>query len=63
MCREEFDEKSNVIVRVCKGGRAVDVAVGLKQQCVMSPWRFNLFMDGQIYRVESKNYECNCLLE
>ena len=42
-------------VRVCrKEGEWFEVGVGLKQGCVMSPWLFNLFMDGVMREVREK---------
>ena len=50
-------------MRECREeGSCFDGTVGLRQGYVMSPWLFNLFMDG-IMRVEGKNVECRCLLE
>ena len=58
-----FYEESKAGVRVCREeGRRFNVTVGLRQGCVMSPWLFNLYMDG-VVRVESKDHECRCLLE
>ena len=36
-------------MRVCREeGRSFNVTVGLRQGCVMSPWLFNLYMDGVV---------------
>ena len=48
-CREEIYGKSEPRVRVCREeGRRFDVTVGLRQGFDMSPWLFDLFMDGVI---------------
>ena len=39
---EEIYEKSKARVRVCREeGSNFEVTVGLRQECVMSPWWFN----------------------
>ena len=39
-------------VRVCREeGEIFRVGVGLRQGCVMSPWLFNVFMDGVMKEV------------
>ena len=46
---------SEACVRVCREeGEWFEVGVGLKQGCVMSPWLFNLFMDGVMREVREK---------
>ena len=48
-------EKSEVCVRVCREeAEWLEVGVGLRQRCVMSPWLFNLFMDAVMKEVREK---------
>ena len=48
-------EKSETCVRVCrKEGEWLEVGVGMRQGCVMSPWLFNLFMDAVMKEVREK---------
>ena len=48
-------EESEACIRVCrKEGEGFGVKVGLRQGCVMSPWLFNLFMDGVMREVREK---------
>ena len=45
-------ERSEACVRVCREeGEWFRVGVGLRQGCVMSPWLFNVFMDGVMKEV------------
>ena len=45
-------ERSEACVRVCREeGEWFRVGVGLQQGCVMSPWLFNVFMDGVMKEV------------
>ena len=51
MCLErqgkDFKRRARQEYGACrKEGRSFNVTLGLKQGCVMSPWLFNLFMDG-----------------
>ena len=47
--------ESEACIRVCrKEGEGFGVKVGLRQGCVMSPWLFNLFMDGVMREVREK---------
>ena len=44
--------RSEACVRVCREeGEWFRVGVGLRQGCVMSPWLFNVFMDGVMKEV------------
>ena len=46
---------SEACVRVCREeSEWFEVGVGLRQGCVMSPWLFNLFMDGVMREVREK---------
>ena len=48
-------ERSEACVRVCREeSEWFEVSVGLRQGCVMSPWLFNLFMDGVMKEVREK---------
>ena len=45
-------ERSEACVRVCREeGEWFRVGFGLRQGCVMSPWLFNVFMDGVMKEV------------
>ena len=45
-------ERSEACVRVCREeGEWFRVGVGLRQGCVISPWLFNVFMDGVMKEV------------
>ena len=47
--------ESEACVRVCREeGEWFGVKVGLRQGCVMSPWLFNMFMDGVMREVREK---------
>lgn len=49
---KSFYTESEACVRVCrKEGKWFGVKVGLQQGCVMSPWLFNVFMDGVMREV------------
>ena len=46
---KNFYEKNKAGVWVCRAnGRGFDMAVRLRQGCVMSPWLLNLFMNGVV---------------
>ena len=48
-------ERSEACVRVCREESDwFQVRVGLRQGCVMSPWLFNLFMDGVMKEVRER---------
>ena len=48
-------ERSEARVRVCREeGEWFRVRVGLRQGCVMSPWLFNVFMDGVMKEVRER---------
>ena len=48
-------EKIEACVRVCREkGEWFEVAVGLRQGCVMSPWLFNLFVGAVMKEVREK---------
>ena len=48
-------ERSEACVRVCREeSEWFKVGVGLRQGCVMSPWLFNLFMDGVMREVRER---------
>ena len=48
-------ERSEACVRVCREeSEWFEVSVGLRQGCVMSPWLFNLFMDGVMKEVRER---------
>ena len=48
-------ERSEACVRVCREeGEWFRVRVGLRQGCVMSPWLFNVFMDGVMKEVREQ---------
>ena len=52
---QSFYERSEACVRVCREeGDWFRVRVGLRQGCVMSPWLFNLFMDGVMKEVRER---------
>jgi hypothetical protein len=51
-------EESTVCVRIGrKLGRKFKVDVGLRQGCVMSPWLFNIFIDGMVREVNARVLE------
>ncbi len=52
---KSFYEEAYACVKI-SGGRSehFEVKVGLRQGCVMSPWLFNIYMDGVIREVEGK---------
>ena len=55
--------ESEARVRVCREeGEWFGVKVGLRQGCVMSPWLFNLFMDGVMKEVREKAGEIGASL-
>ncbi len=52
---KSFYEGSRACVRVGRGESAwLDVNVGLRQGCVMSPWLFNVYMDGIVREVNAR---------
>jgi hypothetical protein len=51
-------EESTVCVRIGrKLGRKFKVDVGLRQGCVMSPWLYNIFIDGVVGEVNARVLE------
>ena len=55
--------ESEACVRVCREeGEWFSVKVGLRQGCVMSPWLFNVFMDGVMREVREKTGEVGACL-
>ena len=55
---KSFYDESEACVRVCR--RESDwfsVKVGLRQGCVMSPWMFNMFMDGVMREVRESGMD------
>ena len=55
--------ESEACVRICRReGDWFRVKVGLRQGCVMSPWLFNLFMDGVMKEVREKAGEIGACL-
>ena len=55
--------ESEACVRVCREeGEWFSVKVGLRQGCVMSPWLFNVFMDGVMREVREKAGEVGACL-
>ena len=48
-------ERSEACVRVCREkGEWLEVGVGLRQGCVMSPWLFNFVVDAAMKEVREK---------
>ena len=56
-------ERSEACVRVCREeSEWFEVSVGLRQGCVMSPWLFNLFMDGVMKEVRERTEDVGVTL-
>ncbi len=52
---KSFNEGSKACVRVGRGESDwFEVNVGLRQGCVMSPWLFNVYMDGVVREVNAR---------
>ncbi|XP_076031278.1 uncharacterized protein LOC143019503 [Oratosquilla oratoria] len=52
---KSFYESSRACVRIRNGeSEWFEVKVGLRQGCVMSPWLFNLYMDGVVREVNAR---------
>ncbi len=52
---KNFYEGSRACVRVGRGENGwTEVHVGLQQGCVMSPWLFNVYMDGMVRQVNTR---------
>ena len=50
-----FYEDGKACVRVGENvSESFEVKIGLRQGCVMSPWLFNLFMDGVVREVYTR---------
>ena len=54
---QSFYMESRACVRVgCEVSNWFPVKVGLRQGCVMSPWLFNVYMDGVVREVKARTY-------
>ncbi len=52
---KSFYEGSRACARVGRGeSDRFEVNVGLRQGCVMSPWLFNMYMDGVVREVNAR---------
>ena len=60
---QSFYESSRACVRVANGlSEWFPVCVGLRQGCVMSPWLFNMYMDGVVREVNARVLGNGCEL-
>ncbi len=52
---KSFYEKASACVKISgETSEHFEIKVGLKQGCVMSPWLFNIFMDGCMREMKCK---------
>ncbi len=52
---KSFYEEASACVKICgETSEHFEIKVGLSQGCVMSPWLFNIYMDGVMRAVKGK---------
>ena len=53
-CKSFYDEGEVCMRLASKVSESFEVKMGLRQGCVMSPWLFNMYMDGVVREVYSR---------
>ncbi len=52
---KSFYEKASTCVKISgEASEHFEIKVGLRQGCVMSPWLFNIYMDGVMKEMKGK---------